>query len=136
MLRLPGLTPEDLYVLLGKLRHVQAGGDPTKYLLPDEALHAFMEHCQKRVGEAYFRTPRTTITAFVSLLAVLEQNPGTDWRALLGTVEVKKDAPGDTADSGATAAADPTSTAAAPAAPATTPAAAPAPGDDLTTFKL
>jgi hypothetical protein len=91
VLRLAGLTPEDFYVLLTKLRDVYALGDPEKYLLPDEALPAFMEHCQKRIGEAYFRTPRTTITAFINLLAVLEQNPGTSWQALLGQVQVEKD---------------------------------------------
>jgi len=91
VLRLAGLTPEDFYVLLTKLRNVYALGDPARYLLPDEALPAFMEHCQKRIGEAYFRTPRTTITAFINLLAVLEQNPGTSWQGLLGQVQVEKD---------------------------------------------
>jgi hypothetical protein len=47
------------------------------------------------LGEAYFRTPRTTITAFINLLAILEQNPGADWRALLGAVEVAKDLGGE-----------------------------------------
>ena len=91
VLRLAGLTPEDFYVLLTKLRDVYAMGEPEKYLLPDEALPAFMEHCQKRIGEAYFRTPRTTITAFINLLAVREQNPGASWQALLGQVQVEKD---------------------------------------------
>ena len=91
VLRLAGLTPEDFYVLLTKLRDVYALGDPEKYLLPDEALPAFMEQCQKRIGEAYFRTPRTTIIAFINLLAVLEQNPGASWQALLGQVQVEKD---------------------------------------------
>ncbi|HKP76129.1 MAG TPA: ATP-binding protein, partial [Longimicrobiaceae bacterium] len=88
VVRLANLTPEELYVLLGKLRHVQAAGDPAAYFLPDEALHAFMEHCHARVGAAYFQTPRASIRAFVQLLAVLEQNPGTEWRTLLGTVDV------------------------------------------------
>ena len=92
VVRLASLSPEDLFVLLQKLRHVYALGEPSKYLLPDEALPAFMEHCQKRIGEAYFRTPRTTITAFINLLAVLEQNPNAAWRELLGQVEVEKDA--------------------------------------------
>jgi len=91
VLRLAGLTPEDFFVLLSKLRDVYAMGEPDKYLLPDEALPAFMEHCQKRIGEAYFRTPRTTITAFINLLAVLEQNPGASWQQLLGQVQVEKD---------------------------------------------
>jgi hypothetical protein len=91
VVHLAGLSPEDLFVLLQKLRHVYAFGDSSKYLLPDEALSGFMEHCSKRIGDAYFRTPRTTIMAFINLLAVLEQNPGTDWKELLGQVNVKKD---------------------------------------------
>ncbi|WP_460110462.1 ATP-binding protein [Pseudomonas sp. S3_H04] len=91
VIRLSSLTPEDFYVLLQKLRNVYAYGDPGKYLMPDEAIPAFMAHCNQRLGEAYFRTPRTTITAFINLLAVLEQNPGADWRALVGAVQVAQD---------------------------------------------
>jgi hypothetical protein len=91
VLNLSNLTPEDLFVLLGKLRHVQAAGDEEAYLLPDEALTAFMEHCGKRIGESYFRTPRTTIKAFMDLLSVLEQNPDVGWEDLVGKVEVDED---------------------------------------------
>lgn len=91
VVRLSSLTAEDFYVLLTKIRHVYAGGDQAKYLLPDEAVHQFMEHCANRIGDSFFRTPRTTITAFINLLAVLEQNPGTDWKSLIGAVEVKPD---------------------------------------------
>ena len=56
-----------------------------------------MEHCSTRVGDTYFRTPRTTITSFVNLLAVLEQNPGAAWQNLLGGIEVAPDT-GATAD--------------------------------------
>lgn len=91
VLRLANLSPEDFYVLLGKIRHVYAGGDPAAHLVPDAALQAFMDHCAKRLGDAYFRTPRTTITAWVNLLAVLEQNRGAAWRELLGAVEVAAD---------------------------------------------
>ncbi|MCK6505258.1 ATP-binding protein [Myxococcota bacterium] len=91
VIRLASLTPEDLYVLLGKLRHVYAGGDPMRYLMPDEGLSAFMAHCQARIGDAYFRTPRATITSFVNLLAVLEQNPGAAWANLLESVAIRPD---------------------------------------------
>lgn len=91
VIRLSSLTPEDFYVLLQKLRHVYAYGEPEKFLLPDEAIPAFMAHCNQRLGEAYFRTPRTTITAFINLLAVIEQNPTADWRTLLGAVDLSKD---------------------------------------------
>ncbi|MCL8329447.1 ATP-binding protein [Pseudomonas juntendi] len=91
VIRLSSLTPEDFYVLLQKLRNVYAFGVPEKFLLPDEAIPAFMAHCNQRLGEAYFRTPRTTITAFINLLAVIEQNPTADWRTLLGAVELSRD---------------------------------------------
>jgi hypothetical protein len=94
ILRLANLSAEEFFVLLQKLRHVYAFGDPSKYLLPDEALPIFMEHCYKRIGEAYFRTPRTTIKAFINLLAILEQNPGASWKELLGKIEVQKDVGG------------------------------------------
>lgn len=91
VLRLANLTPEDLFVLLGKLRHVYASGAADRYLIPDDGLKAFMFHCSKKIGDAYFRTPRNTITAFVNLLAVLEQNPGVSWQQLLDQVEVLQD---------------------------------------------
>lgn len=91
VIKLQSLTPEDLLVLLSNIRTVFAGGDPAKHLVPDEALTAFMDHCDKRIGEAYFRTPRTTVKAFVQMVAVLEQNPGTEWRQLLGEVSVTAD---------------------------------------------
>jgi hypothetical protein len=96
VVRLSSLTAEDFYVLLTKIRHVYASGDEAKYLLPDEAIEQFMAHCSKRLGESFFRTPRTTITAFINLLAVLEQNRGVTWQSLIGSVEVAEDHGGDT----------------------------------------
>lgn len=91
VVRLASLTPEDFYVLLQKIRHVNAAGDEAKYLLPDQGIYSFMEHCSKRIGDTYFRTPRTTITAFINLLAVLEQNAGATWQDLLGGIDVLPD---------------------------------------------
>lgn len=91
VVRLTSLTQEDLYVLLQKVRHVFASGEVNRYLLPDEGIAAYMEHCSGRIGDSYFRTPRTTITSFVNLLAVLEQNQHAQWRELLGAVEVDAD---------------------------------------------
>lgn len=91
VIRLASLTPEDFYVLLANIRHVYASGDPAKYLVPDVAIERFMHHCDARIGNTFFRTPRTAITAFINLLAVLEQNPGADWQGLLGELAVARD---------------------------------------------
>lgn len=94
-LHLANLTPEELYLLLGNIRHVFAAGDPDRYLLPDEALTQFLSHCAARIGEAYFRTPRNTIKAFVDLLSILEQNPQLAWGDLIGQVTLVADRPSD-----------------------------------------
>lgn len=88
VIRLASLTPEDLYVLLSKLVHVHASGNTTAYLLPAEGLHAFMNHCSSKIGDAYFRTPRNTIRSFLDLLAILEQNPDLQWTQIIGSVPV------------------------------------------------
>jgi hypothetical protein len=95
VLRLSSLTLEDFYLLLGKVRHVYAFGDAERYLLPDQAIASFMEHCSSRIGDTFFRTPRTTITSFINLLAVLEQNPGTEWQNLIGEIQVAADHGGE-----------------------------------------
>lgn len=92
VLRLGNLSPEDLFVLLGKIRHVFAAGDPDRYLLSDEGIQAFMVHCSQRIGEAYFRTPRNTVKAFIDLLSVLEQNPQVVWSDLMPQVKIQKEA--------------------------------------------
>ncbi|MBU1254860.1 MAG: ATP-binding protein [Alphaproteobacteria bacterium] len=94
VVRLAALSQEDLYLLLHKVVEVYALGDASKHLLPEQGIASFMEHCSRRVGDTYFRTPRTTITAFVNLLAVLEQNPGTAWEELLGGIALEVDTTG------------------------------------------
>jgi P-loop Domain of unknown function (DUF2791) len=91
VVRLQNLTPDEVLVLFERLRDVFAGGDPAKHLVPDEALTAFAAHCRQVIGDSYFRTPRTSVKAFADLLSVLEQNPGTDWRELLGSVSIEPD---------------------------------------------
>ena len=90
-LHLANLAPEELLILLRNLRHVFAAGDVTKYLVPDEALTAFLAHCSKRIGDAYFRTPRNTIKAFVDLLVVLDQSSGLDWTQLIEQVHMEEE---------------------------------------------
>lgn len=93
VIRLQSLSPEELLILLANIRSVFALGDPARHLVPDEALAAFMAHCNQRIGEAYFRTPRNTIKAFVQLLSILEQNPSAQWSEIIGSVSVDEDEP-------------------------------------------
>ena len=116
VIRLRSLTPEDLYVLLMRIREVFAAGDASKYLLPDDGLAAFVEYSRRTLGDDYFRTPRDTVVRFVGLMNLLEQDPSRDWRAALGGVATVKVAPTVSAE----ASSDPP----------------PPDADDLVTFKL
>jgi len=86
VLRLSNLIQEDFYILLTKLRHVHASGDPQQYLVPDEALHAFMHHCSQNIGDAYFRTPRTTIREFLKPAVRAGEQP----RPAMGTARGRR----------------------------------------------
>jgi hypothetical protein len=88
VLRLENLNREQFVALLGNLCDVYRGANTQLELLPDEGIPAFMAHSEMRLGESAFRTPRTTIKAFMGLLAVLEQNASADWRVLLARTEI------------------------------------------------
>jgi hypothetical protein len=115
VIRLKSLTPEDLYVLLHRIRDVFASGDSSKYLVPDEGLRAYVDYSRRTLGDDYFRTPRDTVTRFVGLMNILEAEPAHDWRAALGHVSDVEVKPSLSAEASA----------------AVTPE-----DDDLTTFKL
>ena len=121
VIRLANLSPEDVYVLLGNLRRVFASGTDMPPL-PDEALTAFLNHCNSRIGAAYFQTPRTTIRAFIDMLSVLDQHRDLAWEDLIEKIDVAADEDVDQLD-------DPDAPDEETAAPAT--------GDDeLASFRL
>ncbi|WP_405327600.1 ATP-binding protein [Ruminobacter sp.] len=91
VMRLNNLTPEELYVLLHNIRNIFAYYNEDSYLVPDEALSKFLSHCSSRIGEAYFKTPRNTIKAFVDLLSILEQNPELKWADLLKDININRE---------------------------------------------
>ena len=91
VLRLANLTKEELYLLLMNLRNVFAGGDESKYLVPNDALLAYLNYCANKIGDNYFRTPRNTIKGFLDLLSMLEQYPDLKWWDMIEQIEVVQD---------------------------------------------
>ncbi len=122
VIRLQNLSPEDLFVLLHNIRNVFALSDPSKYLIDDGGMKAFMAHCNKTLGSEFFLTPRRSVTAYVGLLSILEQNPVADIKSLLTETIIEKDL-------------DPESVPAPPDEEASA-AAAPQQDDDLESFRL
>ncbi|HZK93233.1 MAG TPA: ATP-binding protein [Prolixibacteraceae bacterium] len=91
VLRLSNLSKEELYLLLKNLRYVFAYGDEQEYLVPDDALVAFLNHCANKIGDSYFRTPRNTIKEFLNLLSILEQHPDMMWSDIIEKIDIRKD---------------------------------------------
>lgn len=106
VIRLKGLTPEDLYVLLIRIRDVFASGDPTKHLLPEEGLRMFIDYSKRTLGDDYFRTPRDTVMRFIGLMNLLEADPSHDWKAALGQVSTVEVSPTESAEVSPTAVPD------------------------------
>jgi hypothetical protein len=90
VLRLAPLTPEDCFVLLHNVRQIQALGDASKHLLPDEGIVQYLASCNERLGAAYFQTPRDTVKDFVGLLNALQQNRQADYKSLIGQISTKQ----------------------------------------------
>ena len=47
------------------------------------------------IGDAYFRTPRNTIKAFLDMLAVIDQNPSISWDSLIAKLDIVEEKPSD-----------------------------------------
>jgi hypothetical protein len=92
VVRLANLSPEDLFVLLRNIRHVQASGDPRQYLVPDDALVAVLQKANETLGAEFYKTPRDVIRSFVGLLSVLEQNPERKWQDFINATLTQKPA--------------------------------------------
>lgn len=145
IIRLANLQAEDLYVLLCKLRDLVGNTAIT-----DDGIVSFLAYCNQRIGAAYFQAPRSSIRAFLDLLAVAEQRPDIPLSVLLDGIDLQADAADDAADpeepSDAIAAVARAGSVAGPGANAATPPAMPASladamkppaiEDDLASFKL
>jgi hypothetical protein len=92
VINLTNLTPEDCYVLLHNIRRVFARAKDEVGVLPDAGIVAYLESCHKRMGAAYFQTPRETIKDFIGLLNVLDQHPGANWQELISGIKTSSPA--------------------------------------------
>ncbi len=90
VIELENLSSEDTYLLLQNIRNVFAYYDPTKYLIPDEGIEGFLNHCAKTLGADFYQTPREIVQRYVQLLSILEQNPGSSWEDLVRNCDIKK----------------------------------------------
>ena len=90
-IQLQSLAQEELFVLLQHIRKVFGSGADQSTLIDDEGIEAFMTHCNKTIGAAYYKTPRETIRSFTQLLFLLEQHPDQHWSDHVKQLKVQAD---------------------------------------------
>jgi hypothetical protein len=88
VIRLANLEPEDLLVLLIKLRDLSGAGVSQ---VTNDHIRNFLTFCNDRIGAAYFQSPRASVRAFLDLLAVAEARPDIPMSALLEGVDLSDD---------------------------------------------
>ena len=89
VIKLEPLAPEEIFVLLERLRYLHAlfYGYPER--VTAEQLRAFMEETLSRLGATRFTTPREIVRDFVSVLNLIQQNSGLDFDTLIHGHEFK-----------------------------------------------
>lgn len=80
---LPPLAPEEIFVLLQKVRDIHHEYIPGSRTLDENAILAYMEESLRRIGAKEFSTPRDLVREFVSLLNLLTQYPDRSWQEIV-----------------------------------------------------
>lgn len=83
VLDLPPLTPEEIYVMLQKVRDIHRDSLPNSRAVDNDAIIKYMEESLRRVGAKEFATPRDLVREFVTLLNLLTQYPDKTWQEIL-----------------------------------------------------
>lgn len=76
VIKLEPLSFEEVFVLLQRLRFLHALHYKYAAFVADEQLKGFMEESLHRVGAERFSTPREIIRDFITVLNLIQQNPG------------------------------------------------------------
>ena len=80
VMKLLTLSKEEMFVLIHKLRDIQASFNPEKHIIDEDGLMAFFTQTFSRIGSEEHMSPRDIIKDFLSLISVLESNPSSTWR--------------------------------------------------------
>ena len=84
IIRLKRLTPDEMYILIEKLRGIHSDLHEYKSELSEENLMDFIKIEYERVGANTNITPREVIRDFIELLDILYQNPNKKFSDIIG----------------------------------------------------
>ncbi len=90
IIRLNVLTPEEIFVLLQRIREIH--GIHFHYVpdISDEQIKIFMTEALNQLGANQFLTTREVVRDFITLLNILQQNPRETFESLVNRIAPKR----------------------------------------------
>lgn len=85
LIELDNLSPEEYLQLFKNIRNVFSQGDVTKELVSDSDLETFLKVIYSKLGSKEHMTARDAIKDFVSILNIIENNPGTKFGDIINS---------------------------------------------------
>jgi len=89
MIRLDVLTPEEIFVLLQRIREIHGLHHKYEPSVTDKEIEYFLNEVRKRIGAEQMLTPREVVRDFLAVLNILRQNPDQSFASLVGGEDFK-----------------------------------------------
>jgi hypothetical protein len=89
VIQLEPLTPEEILALLFRLREIHALHNRYDIFVTDKELELFISVIQNRIGAETLITPREIIKDFLSVLNIMQDNPGVTFKQLVEDKDFK-----------------------------------------------
>jgi len=83
MIRLEVLTPEEIFVLLQRVREIHAVHYGYTATIQDRQIELFLNEVHKRLGASQLITPREIVRDFIAILNILYQNRGVTFESVI-----------------------------------------------------
>ncbi len=100
VMRLRRLSDNELYALIGRLSRLFASANGGKEILTEQEQKEFLTKCLARAGAEELVTPREIIRDYLTLLAILRDNPEVTFEAILSSQNEQAKNSGDDTDAG------------------------------------
>jgi hypothetical protein len=84
MIRLESLSPEEIFVLLQRIREIHGIHHQYSPSVTDKEIEFFLNEIRKRIGAEQLLMPREIVRDFVGVLNLLQQNPDQSFVSLVG----------------------------------------------------
>lgn len=95
LIRLEVLSPEEIFLLLQRLREVHGIHHKYEPRITDQQIQQFMQEIQNRLGAEQFLTPREVVRDFIFVLNTLHQHEDQSMESVIGSSDFVPSTPTD-----------------------------------------